>query len=96
MYFSEDADSVPTFESPWIHRGCTPAVVEHDRGKDDRKKTLISLGASVLMNVGFQQAFLGGAAGRESACQSRRRKRRCFNPWVRKVRFLHLMSLSLQ
>ena len=26
MYFSKDADSVPTFESPWIHRGWTPAV----------------------------------------------------------------------
>ena len=25
MYFSKDADSVPTFESPWIHRGWTPA-----------------------------------------------------------------------
>ena len=28
MYFSKDADSVPTFESPWIHRGWTLA----DRG----------------------------------------------------------------
>ena len=27
MYFSKDADSVPTFESPWIHRGWTPATV---------------------------------------------------------------------
>ena len=26
MYFSKDADSVPTFESPWIHRGWTPAA----------------------------------------------------------------------
>ena len=27
MYFSKDADSVPpTFESPWIHRGWTPAI----------------------------------------------------------------------
>ena len=25
MYFSKDADSVPTFESPWIHWGWTPA-----------------------------------------------------------------------
>ena len=25
MYFSKDADSVPIFESPWIHRGWTPA-----------------------------------------------------------------------
>ena len=25
MYFSKDTDSVPTFESPWIHRGWTPA-----------------------------------------------------------------------
>ena len=25
MYFSKDADSIPTFESPWIHRGWTPA-----------------------------------------------------------------------
>ena len=26
MYFSKDADSVPTFESPWIHRGWTLAI----------------------------------------------------------------------
>ena len=26
MYFSKDANSVPTFESPWIHRGWTPAI----------------------------------------------------------------------
>ena len=26
MYFSKDADSIPTFESPWIHRGWTPAM----------------------------------------------------------------------
>ena len=25
MYFSKDADSVPTFESPWIYRGWTLA-----------------------------------------------------------------------
>ena len=25
MYISKDDDYVPTFESPWIHRGCTPA-----------------------------------------------------------------------
>ena len=28
MYFSKDANSVPTFESPWIHRGWTPAHLE--------------------------------------------------------------------
>ena len=27
MYFSKDANSVPTFESPWIHRGWTPAHI---------------------------------------------------------------------
>ena len=27
MYFSKDADSVPTFESPWIHWGWTPALI---------------------------------------------------------------------
>ena len=26
MYFSKDADSIPTFKSPWIHRGWTPAI----------------------------------------------------------------------
>ena len=30
MCFSKDADSVPTFESPWIHRGWTP-VASHVR-----------------------------------------------------------------
>ena len=28
MYFSKDADSVPTFESPWIHQGWTPTEEE--------------------------------------------------------------------
>ena len=28
MYFSKDADSIPTFESPWIHRGWTPAAYD--------------------------------------------------------------------
>ena len=28
MYFSKDADSIPTFESPWIHRGWTPAAYQ--------------------------------------------------------------------
>ena len=27
MNFSKDADSIPTFESPWIHRGWTPAFI---------------------------------------------------------------------
>ena len=27
MYFSKDAVPVPTFESPWIHRGWTPALL---------------------------------------------------------------------
>ena len=26
MYFSKDSDSVPTFESPWIHRGWTSVI----------------------------------------------------------------------
>ena len=26
MYFSKDANSVPTFESPWIHWGWTLAI----------------------------------------------------------------------
>ena len=30
MYFSKDTDSIPTFESPWIHRGWTPAGGEGD------------------------------------------------------------------
>ena len=30
MYFSKDADSVPTFESPWIHRGWTPANLQRE------------------------------------------------------------------
>ena len=29
--------------------------------------------------------FLGGASGKESTCQCRRRKRCGFNPWVRKI-----------
>ena len=31
MYFSKDADAVPTFESPWIHQGWTPAEVDFFR-----------------------------------------------------------------
>ena len=35
MYISKDDDYVPTFESPWIHRGWTPAGGEgDDRGWD--------------------------------------------------------------
>ena len=29
--------------------------------------------------------FPGGASGKEPTCQRRRRKRRGFNPWVRKI-----------
>ena len=29
--------------------------------------------------------FPDGTSGKESACQSRRRKRRAFSPWVRKI-----------
>ena len=28
---------------------------------------------------------MGGASGKESTCQRRRRKRHWFNPWVRKI-----------
>ena len=31
MYFSKDANSVPTFESPWIHQGWTPASGSQNR-----------------------------------------------------------------
>ena len=31
MYFSKDSDSVPTFESPWIHRGWTLASGAQNR-----------------------------------------------------------------
>ena len=31
------------------------------------------------------EGFPGGASGKESDCQCRRRKRRGFNPWVRKI-----------
>ena len=31
MYFSKDADAIPTFESPWIHWSWTPAHSEGDQ-----------------------------------------------------------------
>ena len=30
MYFSKDADSIPTFKSPWIHQGWTLAILMED------------------------------------------------------------------
>ena len=33
--------------------------IEQNTGKDSKKKTLVSTGASVLINVGLQQAFPG-------------------------------------
>ena len=33
----------------------------------------------------FPSCFLGGAGGKEPACQRRRHKRRGFDPWVRKI-----------
>ena len=31
MYISKDSDPIPpTFESPWIHRGWTPAVMDRE------------------------------------------------------------------
>ena len=36
-------------------------------------------------SVCIYMGFLSCASGRESACQSRRRKRCRFNPWVKKI-----------
>ena len=46
MYFSKDADSVPTFESPWIHRGWTPAPDESTqiRGTWNQRRALVGGG----------------------------------------------------
>ena len=35
--------------------------------------------------IGFWAGFLGGAGGKELACQCRRPKKCKFNPWVRKI-----------
>ena len=39
----------------------------------------------VCMYVYIMKFFPAGSSGKESACQSRRFKRRRFNPWVRKI-----------
>ena len=38
-----------------------------------------------LQQIPDYQGFLGGANGKESACQYRRDKRQGFDPWVRKI-----------
>ena len=39
--------------------------------------------------------FLGGASGKEPACQCRRLKRRGFDPWVRKIPWRRAWQLAL-
>ena len=39
----------------------------------------------VILKFLYIYGFLGGASGKESACQYRRHKRCRFNPWVRKI-----------
>ena len=36
-------------------------------------------------NLGGTELCLGGATGKELACQCRRHKRQRFDPWVRKI-----------
>ena len=39
----------------------------------------------IHIKTGTQIFFPGGASGKEPGCQCRRRKRRRFDPWVRKI-----------
>ena len=41
--------------------------------------------ASFITLPAYHPGFLGGASGKEPACQFRRHKRYVFDPWVRKV-----------
>ena len=43
MYFSKDTDSIPTFESPWIHRGWTPAAFRLRSRKNREKEEMLVL-----------------------------------------------------
>ena len=42
-------------------------------------------GSHTSWRVSFQEQNMGGASGKELACQCRRRKRCGFDPWVRKI-----------
>ena len=48
----------------------------------------IPLGPSLASGLGFNgegRGFLGGSSGKEPPCQCRRRKRRGFDSWIRKI-----------
>ena len=43
------------------------------------------MASSLNLSLNHSLGFLGGATGKESSCQCRRRKRLGFDPWVRKI-----------
>ena len=49
MYISKDDDYVPTFESPWIHLGWTPAIIQRLGGPGP---PLHPLGRGVDLEIG--------------------------------------------
>ena len=51
------------------------------RGKNEVKLSLFADNMIVYLERGSS----GGANGKEPACQCRRRKRCCFNPWIWKI-----------
>ena len=52
MYFSKDAEAVPTFESPWIHRGWAPAKnLLPKEGSNYHTTILISHATKVMLKI---------------------------------------------
>ena len=49
------------------------------------QKTVCGGGVLPPLCLFTSQGFSGGARGKESPCQCRRRRRRGFDPWVRKI-----------
>ena len=47
-----------------------------------------------LVSLMWQTGFPGGARGKELTCQCRRHKRHKFNPWIRKIPWIHSSILA--
>ena len=79
-------DITSSWKLPWNHRlthNLCSLVWNVDWGQPNSspgRKLAVRFGG-----MGGGQGFPGGASGKESACQCRRRERCRFNPWVGKI-----------
>ena len=73
-----------TGQDEWLlSSGCWAMLPRGLLGVHDSPWMLVPF--QVRLMAFLKMDFLGGAGGKELACQCRRRKRRTFNPWVRKI-----------